>query len=77
MRESLATSQEEADEIDFVPSAFSEPQEVYRWCDNRCSEKALRYMQIASMVIEEGGEAAQSICASIVAMKIVQQASSR
>ena len=27
------------------------------WCDNRCSEKAVRYWQRASMVIDEGGEA--------------------
>ena len=26
-------------------------------CDNGCNYKALRYRQIASMVIEEGGEA--------------------
>ena len=26
-------------------------------CDNRCTEKAVRYWQIASVVVEEGGEA--------------------
>ena len=31
--------------------------EPFYWCDNRCSEKAIRYRQIASMVIEECGEA--------------------
>ena len=30
---------------------------VIYWCDNRCSEKAVWYWQIASMVVEEGGEA--------------------
>ena len=50
-------SQEEADEIGFVPSALSEPRGVYSWCDNRCSDEAPRYMQIASMAIVEGGEA--------------------
>ena len=57
VRETLAISQEEADKIGFVPSASSEPRGAIYWCDNRCSDKALRYMQIASMVIEEGGEA--------------------
>ena len=41
----------------FVPSALGEPRGPIDWCDNRCSEKATRYWQIASMVIEEGGEA--------------------
>ena len=30
---------------------------VVYWCDSPCSEKATKYWQIASMVIEEGGEA--------------------
>ena len=58
VRERLAHedfSQEEADEIGFVPSALSEP--AIHWCDNRCSQTALRYMQIAPMVTEERGEA--------------------
>ena len=50
-------SQEETDEIGFVPSALSEPRGAIHWCDNRCIEKALRYMQIAPMVTEGGGEA--------------------
>ena len=41
-------SQEEADEIGFVPSSASEPRGVYYWCDNRCSD--------IEIVIEEGGE---------------------
>ena len=32
-------SQEEADEIGFVPSALSEPRGAMHWCDYRCSEK--------------------------------------
>ena len=51
VRESLVheeMSQEEADETGFVPSASSEPRGVYYWCDNRCSDKVLRYMQIAN-----------------------------
>ena len=47
----------EADEMGFVPSALSELRGAFYWCDNRCSDEALRFLQIASMVIEEGGEA--------------------
>ena len=61
VRETLAISQEEADEIGSVPSTSSEPRGAQYWCDNRCSDKGLRFLQIASTVIEEGGEAAQSI----------------
>ena len=50
-------NQEEADEMGFVPSALSELRGAFYWCDNRCSDEALRFLQIASMVIEEGGEA--------------------
>ena len=49
--ESVAISQEEADENGFVPSASSEPRGVYR-----CRGKSLRCMQIAQCVMEEGGE---------------------
>ena len=52
VRETLAISQEEAEEMGFVPSA---PRAI-NWCDNRCSEKGVGYWQIASMVIEEGGK---------------------
>ena len=55
VRERLAHedfSQEEADEIGFVPSAQSELGGVMHWCDNRCSEKRLRFSHIASMVTE-------------------------
>ena len=43
VRESLNLSLEEAKEISFVPSALSIPRGPMCWCDNRCSEKALRY----------------------------------
>ena len=56
VRETLAISQEEAEEMGFVPSALGELRWSLHWCDNRCSEKAIRYRQIASMVVEEGGE---------------------
>ena len=42
VRESLAISQEEAEEMGFVPSAVGEPRGAIYWCDNRCSEKAIR-----------------------------------
>ena len=37
--ETLAISQEEAEELGFVLSALSEPRGPTHWCDNRCSEK--------------------------------------
>ena len=55
VRETLAISQEDAEEVGFVPSALGEPREVTYWCDHRCSEKAIRHWQIASIVVEEGG----------------------
>ena len=48
-------SQEESDESGFVPCALSEPRGAIHWCDNRCGEKSLRYIQIASLVTEGGG----------------------
>ena len=55
--ETLAISPEEAEELAFVPSALSEPRGAIYFCDNRCSDKAVRYWQFASVVVEEGGEA--------------------
>ena len=74
VRESLAISQEGADEVGFVPSVLREPRGIYYWCDNCCSDRALRYMQIASMVIEESGEARTSnLCQRCCNEKLVQQ----
>ena len=77
VRERIAheeNSQEEADVIGFVPSALREPRGVYCWRDNRCGDKALRYMQIASVVIEEGGEARTiNLCQRCYNEKLVQQ----
>ena len=53
----LAISREEAEELAFVPIVLSEPRGSIYFCDNRCSEKATRYWQMASMVVEEGAEA--------------------
>ena len=74
LRESLATSQEEAGEIGFVPGALGEPRGVYSWCDNRCCEKSLRFRQIASLVTEEGGDARTiNLCQRWYNEKLVQQ----
>ena len=54
VRESSNLSQEEAGEISFVPSALSIPRGPVFWCDNRCSDKTLRFGQFASVVIDEG-----------------------
>ena len=49
-------------------------EEPFHWCDNRCSGKALRYLQIASMVIEEGGQARTiNLCKLCHNAKLVQQ----
>ena len=40
VRETLAISQEEAEEMGFVPSALIEPRGPIYWCDNRCTEKS-------------------------------------
>ena len=53
----LAISRGEAEEFAFVSSALSEPRGSIYFCDSRCSEKAVRYWQFASVVVEEGGEA--------------------
>ena len=58
----------------FVPSALGEPRGVISWCDNRCSEKKIRYLQIVSMVIEEGEEARTiNLCQQCYNEKLVQQ----
>ena len=54
VRESLNLSRDEAEEVSFVPSAIRIPQKPMFWCDSRCSEKALRFWQFASVVVREG-----------------------
>ena len=56
-RESSNVSQEEAEEISFVPSALTIPRGPMFWCDNRCSDKAFRFWQFASVVVDDGEEA--------------------
>ena len=57
VREPVNLSQEEVEEISFVPSALSIPRAPMFWCDNRCSEKALSFWQFASVVVDDGVEA--------------------
>ena len=36
-----------------MPSALSESQGPIHWCDNRCSENAVRYWHFASVVVDD------------------------
>ena len=45
------------EEMGFVPCALSIPRGPVYWCDNRCSDKTIRYWQMASFVVEDDGEA--------------------
>ena len=66
VRETLALSQEEAEELGFVPNSLSEPRGAIYWCDNRHSEKAIS--------VEEGGEARTiNLCQQCCNEKLVQQ----
>ena len=40
-----------------MPSPLSIPRGPMYWCDNRCSDKAVRYWPRASFVVEDDGEA--------------------
>ena len=52
VRELLNLSPEDAEELSFVPSAISMPRGPMFWCDNRCSDKAHRFWQFASVVVD-------------------------
>ena len=56
VRESTNLSWDEAEEMSFVPGAIGIPQRPMFWCDNRCSDKALRFWQFALVVVEYGKE---------------------
>ena len=56
VRYTLNLSRDKAEEKSFVPSAISIPQRPMFWCDSRCSDKALRFWQFASVVVEDGKE---------------------
>ena len=53
VREALNLSSDEAEETSFVTSAISIPQRPMCRCDNRCSDKALRFWQVASVVVDD------------------------
>ena len=56
VKESLNLIRDEAEETSFLPSAFCIPQRPKFWCDNRCSDNALKFWQFASVVVEDGKE---------------------
>ena len=59
-----------------MPSALSEPRGHIYFCDSRCSEKAVRYWQIASVMVEEGGEAhAVNLCQQCYNEQLGQESS--
>ena len=61
-----------------MPSALSEPRGAIYFCDNCCSEKAVRYWQFASMVVEEVGEARTvNLCQQSFHERWVQQGEPR
>ena len=69
----VESEEEEAEEIAFVPSALGESRGPIYFCDNRCSE-AVKYWQIASVVVEEGGEAHTiNLCLQCYIEQMVQQ----
>ena len=59
-------------------SALSEPRGSIYFCDNRCSEKAVRYWQFASVVVEESEEAhTVYLCQQCYNEQLVQQGKPR
>ena len=73
VRETLAISLEEAEDMGFVPSALGEPRGPTCWCDTRCSEKAIRYWHTASRVIEGGEARIVSLCKLCYNATLVRQ----
>ena len=61
-RESLNLSRDEAEEFTFVRSAISIPRGPMCRCDNRCSAKALRFWQFASLVSRMVRSITRPIC---------------
>ena len=69
VRESWNLSLEEAEEISFVPSAISIPQRPMFCGDNRCSDKAFSFWQLASAVYRMGRSPTPPACASNATIK--------
>ena len=49
-----AFSQEQTEELGFVPSAVSGPQWALQMCDNRCREESFSFFHLAAILTEEG-----------------------
>ena len=56
VRQSLNLSREDAEEISFVPTALSIPRGPMFGSDSRCSNKALRFWQFDSVVVDDDKE---------------------
>ena len=57
---------------------YASHEDTFYFCDNRCSEKAVRCWQIASVVVEQGGEAHTIIlCQQCCNERLVQQGKPR
>ena len=50
-------AEEVVEELSFVPSAASEPRWALHMCADECTEKCLKFFQIAAIVTGEGGAA--------------------
>ena len=48
-------SQEEAEDLGFVPRMVSEPQWALQVCDSKCREENFTFFRFAAVVTEEGG----------------------
>ena len=57
VRDSLNFGWDEAEEISFVPSALTIARGPVFWCDDKCSDEALRFWQFASVVVDDGEKA--------------------
>ena len=57
MGEGTSSEFEEEKERTFIPSAVSVPLKPLCRCDEQCNEKTLSFWQLASVVLNEGGEA--------------------
>ena len=62
-------SQEETDEIGFVPSALSEPRGTIHWCGKRCKKRASDTLRLHRWSRRNEVKLAQSICVNCVQRK--------
>ena len=66
-------SQEEVEEIGFVPSAVSEPLWALHLFYNECSEQGFKYFQLAAIASEEEGAVCTILCKQCYNERRVQQ----